>query len=252
MLSLAKRTACGVLILLAMPLIVWVSDWFWTPSENNPFLKPLFWITETSSSPWGALTSVVLALWFVWQLKLPIMRKGLYLIAILAVTIVGGQAIKSAIKETVEEPRPFVLWLENEFQIDDAAFYSLPRKERARIVEQKLKNEDRVPPWLSKHWERETGYSFPSGHTMFTASWALLGIGLLWPRRRYVSATILMIWAVTVAGSRLLLGMHWSEDLMVSIILSGLFAFLACWFIDRKVMRLDQFAGAAATEKCEE
>ena len=80
----------------------------------------------------------------------------------------------------------------------------------------------------------------------------MLGIELLWPRRRYVSATILMIWAVTVAGSRLLLGMHWSEDLMVSIILSGLFAFLACWFIDRKVMRLDQFAGAAAAEKCVE
>ncbi|WP_159564280.1 phosphatidylglycerophosphatase B [Budvicia diplopodorum] len=239
MLNLAKRTACGVFILLAMPLIVWISDWFWTPSENNPFLRPLFWITETSSSPWGALTSAVLALWFVWRLQLS-MKKGIYLMVILAVTIVGGQAIKSAIKETVEEPRPFVLWMENEFHIDDTAFYSLSRKERAKVVEQRLKQEDRVPPWLSKHWERETGYSFPSGHTLFTATWALLGVGLLWPRRRYVSATVLMVWATAVAASRLLLGMHWPEDLIVSILLSGLFAFAACGVINRRVMTLNE------------
>ncbi|MCD1126756.1 phosphatidylglycerophosphatase B [Jinshanibacter sp. LJY008] len=248
--GLAKRISVGVLLLLVMPVFVWFIDWTWTPDEDNPILKPLFWMTETASSPWGAITSAVLALWFVWRLRLAF-KPGVLLIAILAVTIVGGQGIKSAIKETIEESRPFVLWMENEYQIDDNAFYALPRKERARIVEQHLKGEERVPPWLSKHWERETGYSFPSGHTLFTATWALLGIGMLWPRRRYVSAVVLMAWAVTVAGSRLLLGMHWPEDLMVSVLLSGLLAFLAC-----KIARFWVFSPKPAIvivgKKCEE
>lgn len=248
--GLAKRISIGVLILLVMPVFVWFIDWTWTPNEDNPILKPLFWMTETASSPWGAITSVVLALWFVWRLRLTF-KPGALLIAILAVTVVGGQGVKSAIKETMEEPRPFVLWMENEFQLDDHAFYALPRKERARIVEQHLKGEERVPPWLSKHWERETGYSFPSGHTLFTATWALLGIGMLLPRRRYISAVVLMVWAITVAGSRLLLGMHWPEDLIVSVLLSGLFAFLASWAAEYWVFSPRQVAVNLA-EKCEE
>lgn len=250
MLSLAKRMIYSVLILLAMPLTVWISGWFWLPSENNLLLLPLFWMTETASSPWGALTSTVLTFWFAWRLQLP-MKKGIFLMAILAVAVVGGQGVKSAIKEIVKEPRPFVLWMEHEFNIDDTAFYSLPQKERTRIVRQKLKQEDRVPRWLSKHWQRETGYSFPSGHTLFTATWALLGMGLLWPRRRYVSATVLMVWATVVAGSRLLLGMHWPEDLVVSIILSGLFAFTACWIINRQIMPLNEQSAPEILKKCE-
>jgi membrane-associated phospholipid phosphatase len=42
----------------------------------------------------------------------------------------------------------------------------------------------------------ETGFAFPSGHTMFAASWALLAIGLLWPRRHYKTAS-----ASRVSGS---------------------------------------------------
>ncbi|XPE61646.1 phosphatase PAP2 family protein [Shigella flexneri] len=40
---------------------------------------------------------------------------------------------------------------------------------------------------ISSHWQKETGFAFPSGHTMFAASWALLAVGLLWPRRRTLS-----------------------------------------------------------------
>lgn len=232
--SYAKWIIGGVFVLLIMPLVVLLSDWTWTPDEDNPVLRPLFWATETASSPWGAITSVILALWFVWRLQLPL-KKGIALIIILAIAIIGGQVVKSIVKETVEEPRPFVLWMEHEFHIDDRAFYSQPRKERARIVAHHLEGQDSVPPWLSKHWERETGYSFPSGHTLFTATWALLGIGMLVPHRRYISATVLMLWAITVAGSRLLLGMHWPEDLIVSILLSGVIAYFACYWAQRKI-----------------
>ncbi|MDA4825234.1 phosphatase PAP2 family protein, partial [Enterobacter kobei] len=47
-----------------------------------------------------------------------------------------------------------------------------------------LAEQQDIPTFLRKHWQKETGFAFPSGHTMFAASWALLGVGLLWPRRR--------------------------------------------------------------------
>lgn len=68
---------------------------------------------------------------------------------------------------------------------------------------------------------KETGFAFPSGHTMFAASWALLGVGLLWPRRRTLTIAILLVWATGVMGSRMLLGMHWPRDLVVATLIRG-------------------------------
>jgi phosphatidylglycerophosphatase B len=86
---------------------------------------------------------------------------------------------------------------------------------------------------LREHWQFETGFAFPSGHTMFAASWALLGVGLLWPRRHYKTVAVLMVWAVGVMGSRLLLGMHWPRDLAVATLISWLLVTLACWLVQR-------------------
>jgi hypothetical protein len=86
---------------------------------------------------------------------------------------------------------------------------------------------------LRKHWQKETGFAFPSGHTMFAASWALLGVGLLWPRRRWVTLALLLTWATAVMGSRLALGMHWPQDLIVATLISWLLVTLATWLAQR-------------------
>ncbi len=57
---------------------------------------------------------------------------------------------------------------------------------------------------------------------MFAASWALLAVGLLWPRRRTFTIAFLLVWATGVMGSRLLLGMHWPRDLVVATLISRL------------------------------
>jgi phosphatidylglycerophosphatase B len=56
-------------------------------------------------------------------------------------------------------------------------FYALKRKERAKLVHEQLAQAQDIPPFLRKHWQKETGFAFPSGHTMFAASWALLAPG---------------------------------------------------------------------------
>lgn len=132
---------------------------------------------------------------------------------LLSAAMLIGQGIKSMIKDRVQEPRPFVVWLEQNHGVDEKYFYSLHSKQRSVLVAELSQGENLVPIWLSKHWQFETGFAFPSGHTLFAATWALLGVGLLWPRRHYKTVVLLMLWAAGVMGSRLMLGMHWPRDL---------------------------------------
>ena len=57
-------------------------------------------------------------------------------------------------------------------------------------MKEQLAEEKNIPQYLRSHWQKETGFAFPSGHTMFAASWALLAVGLLWPRRRTLTIAI--------------------------------------------------------------
>lgn len=232
MYEIAKRTAGGALLLLLMPLTVWVSGWHWQPGGNEPLLKALYWVTETVTSPWGILTSAILCGWFLWCLRFRL-KAAIGLALLLFAALVIGQGVKSLIKDRVQEPRPFVVWLEQTHGVDGKYFYSLHRKERSALVREQLQDQTLVPNRLRKHWQFETGFAFPSGHTMFAATWALLGVGLLWPRRHYKTVALLMVWATGVMGSRLLLGMHWPRDLAMATLISWLLVVVTCWLAQR-------------------
>lgn len=232
MFDIAKRTALGAGILLCLPIAVWLTGWQWQPGAQGVWLRGLFWVTETVTRPWGILTSVLLAIWFLWCLRFRL-KPALGVLAIMAITVLIGQGMKSLIKERLQEPRPFVVWLEKEYQVDERYFYSLPRTERARMVAEQLSTQQQIPEWLRAHWQFETGFAFPSGHTMFAATWALLAIGLLWARRHYKTVVILMVWASGVMASRLVLGMHWPQDLIAATLISWVLVVLACTLAQR-------------------
>lgn len=70
-------------------------------------------------------------------------------------------------------------------------------------------------------WETDWywGYSFPSGHTMGTAACATavaLCAAQLWPAMRRPAVLLAGLWIVLVAGSRLVLGVHWPTDVLVA------------------------------------
>ncbi|MFD1803451.1 phosphatidylglycerophosphatase B [Mixta tenebrionis] len=232
MLEIAKRTALGALLLSLMPLAIWLSGWQWQPGASGPGLRFLFWMTETVTRPWGILTSAILCAWFLWCLRFRL-KPALLLLAIMVSAILAGQYAKSFIKTLVQEPRPYVLWLEKTHNIPGDRFYQLDRQARGAMVQQLVADDNHIPSWLKRHWAFETGFAFPSGHTMFAASWALLGIGLLWPRRHLKTVWVLMIWAAAVMGSRVLLGMHWPRDLLVATWISWLLVTLASWLTQR-------------------
>ncbi|WP_313485858.1 phosphatidylglycerophosphatase B [Atlantibacter hermannii] len=232
MLAIAKRTTLGAMLLLVMPLLVWISGWQWEPKADAFWLKGMFWLTETVTQPWGIITHVLLCGWFLWCLRFRL-RAAVVLFMILGAAIMVGQGLKSWIKDSVQEPRPFVIWLEKTRHVPVDDFYNLKRKERGHLVREQLQNEASIPAWLRKHWQNETGFAFPSGHTMFAASWALLGVGLLWPRRRTVTLAILLIWASGVMASRMVLGMHWPRDLVVATLISWLLVTCAVWLAQK-------------------
>ncbi|MCP1065811.1 phosphatidylglycerophosphatase B [Serratia symbiotica] len=230
--EMAKRTAVGALLLLIMPMMLWVSDWHWCPGSNEMLLKGLYWVTATVTSPWRFLTSIFLSVWFLWCLCLR-HKAAIGLVMLLSAAMLIGQGIKSMIKDRVQESRPFVVWLEQNHGVDEKYFYSLHSKQRSALVAELSQERNLVPIWLSKHWQFETGFAFPSGHTLFAATWALLGVGLLWPRRHYKTVVLLMIWAAGVMGSRLMLGMHWPRDLVMATFISWLLVTLTCWLAQR-------------------
>ncbi|NKI73785.1 phosphatidylglycerophosphatase B [Dickeya sp. CFBP 2040] len=232
MYNLAKRTLVGTISLMVLPVLVWITKWQWRPTVSGWWLKPLFWMTETVSAPWGILTSVVLSAWFLWLLR-PGIRPALILITLLLASVVLGQGGKSVMKNWTQEARPFVVWLEQAHQVDDRYFYSLPTSERASLLEQQLQQESQLPPWQRQHWQEQADYAFPSGHAMFAATWALLAVGLLWARRHYVSVLLIILWANSVIASRLLLGMHWPQDVAAATLLSAIVSLVAVWLAQR-------------------
>ncbi|MCC8421260.1 MULTISPECIES: phosphatase PAP2 family protein [Photorhabdus] len=89
------------------------------------------------------------------------------------------------------------------------------------------------PQWQLTHWKSETGYAFPSGHTLFATSWSLFLVGVLWPRRRYILSIIVMVWAASVLISRMALGMHWPQDLIASTLISAVLAMVICYLTEK-------------------
>ncbi|SFM95655.1 phosphatidylglycerophosphatase B [Izhakiella capsodis] len=230
--DIIKRTGVGSLLLILMPLVVWVLRWRWAPGGNYDIQYVLYWLTESVTRPWGILTSALLCGWFLWCLRLHF-KSALVLLAIMIAVIAGGQFSNQVIKTLLKEPRPYVRWLEETHHITSEDFYAQPRDSRSVQVTQMTDHDNRIPAWLKQHWSFETGFALPSGHTMFSASWALLSVGLLWPRRHYKTVAVLMIWATGVMTSRLVLGMHWPRDLVAAVLMSWLLVIVSTWCAQR-------------------
>ena len=180
MLLIARRTALAAALLLVMPVTVWLSGWLWQPGLPVAMLKTLWWVTETVTQPWGIITHVALCGWFLWCLRYRL-RAALILFLILAAAILVGQGVKSWVKARVQEPRPFVIWLENSRQVPVTQFYALKRKERAKLVHAQLAQAQDIPPFLRKRQallsRRVTRCSPPAGRCWPPGCCGRVGVG---------------------------------------------------------------------------
>ena len=199
--------------MLCIPLFVWATGWHWVNDAHliSGFDTFMYFLTESGSAK----------------------RYSWILVgAICATSVIGTQAIKTVVKHTFAEPRPYVVqMMGGETQAEQ--FYELSRDERAVLVAQHYQNHDF--PLVAKHREGETGYSFPSGHTIFAVSWLLLFAGLLIGIRSQAvvfAQGFALVWAALMLISRLRFGMHYPIDLFISTLIAWMFhCVLFVWII---------------------
>ena len=224
------KPLCWVLVLfLLVPVCALLIGWQWQETTLNPLSSILFYFTETSGLPWAVLSCVIFSLIFVVSLKIKNFMQMVKIVALFVFALGVGQAVKSTIKSVTADPRPYVMWIEKNYHIDSTEFYAHSRAERQKLVENVLANSNVIPLWLNQHWQNETGYTFPSGHTLFATTWAFLALLLIGFKRNKFVTTAFIVWAFIVGVSRLALGMHFPVDLIVATILSSMIAVLCYW-----------------------
>lgn len=130
----------------------------------------------------------------------------------LGVILVIGFAAKTGLKQMTESPRPYTEVLAHELLIPQPEhFYNLTTVQQTQVLK---KVAEKVSPWRIQHWQGETDYSFPSGHTVFVAICLVFFGNIFLQRKQYALSTVLLVWALSVAYSRLWLGMHRPVDLI--------------------------------------
>ena len=120
------------------------------------------------------------------------------------------------------------------------AFYALPDKETRSEALRASQGFQTFPlhPLVRAHWIAETGFSFPSGHSLsallFAAFFLALGLSVLagWRRRLFYAV---VPWAVLVCYSRPILRVHSPTDITVGGI-EGLVLGLAAFVVTRAVL----------------
>ncbi|WP_241648546.1 phosphatase PAP2 family protein [Rosenbergiella collisarenosi] len=230
------NVSLGAGLLLIVPLVTLIFGWQWDPQRTSLTAYPFYLLTQTVTRPWGIMTSLVLGT-LLYSASRSSMQSRAAWALLIVVVVGGGQGIKSLLKPYFAEPRPYVVKLTNELHVAPSVFYQQSKVERQALITQSSAFWPLIPGWQRTHWQHETGYSFPSGHSFFVASWLLLFYGLVSLRRYWPVLIIVTLWAWSVMWSRMLLGMHWPRDLIASVSIAWVFTLLVLFVYRRLCSR---------------
>ncbi len=171
-------------------------------------------LTDSAGSK-GFLITLTLLLLSLFRFK-PSRTEWMQKLSMLGLLLVIGFASKTGLKLMTESPRPYTELLAAEQLIETPeTFYQLDTKQQANVINQ---ISEQVSDWRTRHWQGEKDYSFPSGHTIFVSICLAFFGGLFLQNKYYISALSLWMWGMSVAYSRLWLGMHRPEDLIGSVL----------------------------------
>ncbi|MDD7425384.1 MAG: phosphatase PAP2 family protein [[Actinobacillus] rossii] len=235
-----KRLSLYTFLLCLVPIFVWIFSWKWAGDAHlTDFDYFLYELTETGSTPYSFISCGILIILF--RPIFPNRKKWLLATVIMLFSIGFTQGISTMTKSIFAQPRPYVVELAAKSNITANDFYDKPRAERQIVVRQFYASIPETPDYLSSHREKETGYSFPSGHTMFAATWLMLVVGFteFYGRRKRLSKilrTAILIWAIFMLISRLRLGMHNPIDLLASILIAWVIHCIIFTFLYKKAI----------------
>ncbi len=83
----------------------------------------------------------------------------------------------------------------------------------------------------------QSDFSFPSGHSAHAFA---VGVVILIMMKKRIGVPIFFL-AITMALSRLYIGVHYPTDVMCGIAVGTLMALISIWIVDKKIHRLKQY-----------
>lgn len=235
-----KRLSLYTLLLCLVPFFIWGFSYQW--NGNAQLTEADYWLyllTETGSVPYALITCAVFALLFKFLFKNP--KQWILGVIVMALSVVATQAVKTGLKAVFKEPRPFTVYLAEHTHSSTENFYQSDRTQRAIIAKDFYTADQNTPAWLVHHYENETGYSFPSGHTIFAATWLMLAVGFTQLfGNRSLKAKLLVggiaVWSLLMLISRVRLGMHYPIDLLVATLCAWVIHLVIFGFLQKKAI----------------
>lgn len=220
MLMLSRRkiimTILASILLLLIPIILWSVGWQWSLSNvYTGWDQLLFFVTQTGTAvTYAAIACIILAT----VLSLLVRKTSWVIIFFTAfILLIATQVIKTGLKSFYKEPRPYTSYLvEKGVNLDE--FYDAKRSVRKEIVASVIKDNKEMPEYLKTHWQKETGFSFPSGHVAFAVCWMMIFLLFLPMNRKrdWVIFSGIFIWTALMIISRIRFGMHYPLDVFAS------------------------------------
>ncbi|MBL4914946.1 phosphatase PAP2 family protein [Shewanella schlegeliana] len=217
-------------LLLTIPAIIYLGSitLFPTIALDSNLAQALYWLTSTGTAPYGIATGILILIVCYRRLT---KQQFMQLVLAVSISMAATLSLNHFLKPYFAEPRPNATLLEQEYLLNTQDFYQQSkadkREQLGRAINQlEVARPDlSLSPQIKRHWQHEVGYAFPSGHTLFAVTLALAVSFYLLLAGQVILPILLMGWAITMGFSRMLLGMHWPQDVLASTAIGGSIAF---------------------------
>ncbi|QYJ87902.1 phosphatase PAP2 family protein [Shewanella mesophila] len=224
----------GWMLLIIVPAILLLSgtELFPLITLNSSHAEALYWLTSSGTAPFGVLTVLVL-LGFCYR-KIP-KAHFLPLLITVSISMVSTLTLNQFLKPYFSEPRPNAQLLHQQQLLNIDEFYQLPTDQRKPVIDSAISkfisapNNLQLSNRIANHWLHEVGFAFPSGHTLFAVTLSMVMSYFLLLSGQYLFPSLLCVWSLGMGFSRMLLGMHWSQDVLASTVIGGLIGLISIW-----------------------
>lgn len=223
--------------LLVLSGIVFLFPVGFSEYRNTDSLAPLWYAITVTGGVYGSAAIIIaLTLYLLnYFRKEPKKKSSVFFFTgtVLIFQILISGSTLFYFKDIFRNPRPSQLYISERVSSDKSGkeFLTMPPEAkslylRKKIEENKKDFEDVYPPILNS-WSDESGFSFPSGHseTSFFLGTILAFVIFKTGSKKYY-IIIPVIWAVLVALSRVVIGVHFPADVVAGSFIGLIMAYI--------------------------